>query len=43
MELYDSAIILIGFQNDYFADDGILRAVIDEPAHTLNTLIVALS
>ncbi|WP_051305411.1 isochorismatase family protein [Desulfogranum mediterraneum] len=30
MDLEKTAIILIGYQNDYFAEDGILRAVIEE-------------
>ena len=32
MEIERTAVLLIGYQNDYFAEDGILRAVIDEPA-----------
>ena len=34
MNLQKTAIILIGYQNDYFAEDGILRAVIEEPGQT---------
>lgn len=30
MDKHKTAIILIGYQNDYFAEDGILTAVIDE-------------
>ena len=33
MDLQKTAIILIGYQNDYFAEDGICRAVIEEPGH----------
>lgn len=32
------ALILIGFQNDYFAKDGILRGVIEESSKTTGTL-----
>ncbi len=31
MEIEKTAVLLIGYQNDYFADDGILRDVIEEP------------
>ena len=31
MNLQSTAVILIGYQNDYFAEDGILRGVIEEP------------
>ena len=31
MDIEKTAVLLIGYQNDYFAEDGILRAVIDEP------------
>jgi nicotinamidase-related amidase len=31
MEIEKTAVLLIGYQNDYFAEDGILRGVIDEP------------
>ncbi|ATX79528.1 Nicotinamidase-related amidase [Mariprofundus aestuarium] len=34
----DSAVILIGFQNDYFSSDGILRGVIEESAVANNVL-----
>ena len=26
-----TALILVGFQNDYFADDGIVRGVVEDP------------
>ena len=32
MDLQNTAILLIGYQNDYFAEDGILRSVIEESA-----------
>lgn len=31
MELDNTALILVGYQNDYFAKDGILRGVVEEP------------
>jgi nicotinamidase-related amidase len=31
MDLKHTALILVGYQNDYFAEDGILRGVIEEP------------
>ncbi len=31
MDLNHTALILVGYQNDYFAKDGILRGVIEEP------------
>ncbi len=31
MKSENTAVLLIGYQNDYFAEDGILKAVIDEP------------
>ncbi len=31
MHVYDTAVILIGYQNDYFADDGILHGNIEAP------------
>ena len=34
MEIEKTALVLIGYQNDYFSEDGVLRAVIDEPART---------
>jgi nicotinamidase-related amidase len=33
-----TAIVLIGYQNDYFADDGILNAVIEESSRVNRTL-----
>lgn len=38
MNLNKSALILIGFQNDYFANDGILHSVIEESAQVSNAL-----
>ena len=38
MEIKKTAVVLIGYQNDYFAEDGILRAVIDEPRRINNVL-----
>ncbi|MBE9101290.1 hypothetical protein [Vacuolonema iberomarrocanum] len=34
----NTALILIGFQNDYFAQDGILSGVIEESAKATNTV-----
>jgi len=34
MELSKTAIIFIGYQNDYFANDGILKGAIEESANT---------
>jgi len=39
----DTALILIGFQNDYFADDGILKDFIDESAQETQVLANSLS
>ena len=38
MQLSKSAIIFIGYQNDYFAHDGILRGAIEESAKTNDVL-----
>jgi nicotinamidase-related amidase len=38
MDPNKTAIVLIGYQNDYFADDGILRSVIDAPSQICNVL-----
>jgi len=38
MSTSDTALLLIGFQNDYFAANGILRTVIEESAATNQTL-----
>jgi nicotinamidase-related amidase len=38
MEIEKTAIVLIGYQNDYFAEDGILRGVIEEPGRTRKVL-----
>ena len=34
MNKKNTALILIGYQNDYFAKDGILTSVIEESANT---------
>ena len=33
-----TALVLIGFQNDYFAEDGVLNAVVEESLQASNTL-----
>ena len=33
MDLSKTALILVGYQNDYFAQNGILRSVVEEPGH----------
>lgn len=38
MDPKHTALILVGFQNDYFAQDGILRGVIEEPNRVDNVL-----
>ncbi|MEM9118845.1 MAG: cysteine hydrolase [Cyanobacteria bacterium P01_D01_bin.6] len=38
MNLDNTALLLIGFQNDYFAEDGILNGVIEESAEATNTV-----
>lgn len=38
MKASETALILIGFQNDYFREDGILTAVIEESAKTNDVL-----
>ncbi len=38
MEIAKTAVVLIGYQNDYFASDGILRSVIDAPDRINNVL-----
>lgn len=38
MNLNKTALILIGYQNDYFANDGILHSVIEESAQVSNAL-----
>ena len=41
MDLKDTAIILIGYQNDYFANDGVLHGNIESPGIVLcNTLML---
>ncbi len=34
----ETAVVLIGYQNDYFAPDGVLHGVIEESARVTNTL-----
>lgn len=43
MNTQDTALILIGFQNDYFADNGILKDFIDESAQETQALENSLS
>ena len=43
MNLNKTAIIFVGYQNDYFADDGILRAVVEESDRTNHILEKSLS
>jgi len=38
MKIDDTALVLIGYQNDYFASDGILRKVIEESSRVTNVL-----
>ncbi|MEM9214300.1 MAG: isochorismatase family cysteine hydrolase [Cyanobacteria bacterium P01_F01_bin.150] len=38
MDPYSTAVLLIGFQNDYFAPDGILHSVIEASATTVKTV-----
>ena len=38
MNPQNTALVLIGFQNDYFAQDGILKGVIEESAIATNTV-----
>ncbi len=38
MEIEKTAVIFIGYQNDYFAEDGILRGIIEEPGRTNKVL-----
>jgi nicotinamidase-related amidase len=38
MKATETALVLIGFQNDYFSKDGILRCVIEESAETNKVL-----
>lgn len=38
MNKHTTAIILIGYQNDYFAEDGILHPIIEENAKTSNII-----
>ena len=43
MNTRDTALILIGFQNDYFADDGILKDFIDESAQETEVMANSLN
>jgi nicotinamidase-related amidase len=38
MEIKNTAIVFIGYQNDYFAEDGVLQGVIEEPGRTRKVL-----
>lgn len=38
MNPHNTAVVLIGFQNDYFAQDGILKGVIEESATATHTV-----
>jgi len=38
MEAKQTALILIGYQNDYFAEDGILHGVIEEPSRAIGIM-----
>jgi nicotinamidase-related amidase len=38
MEARNTAIVFIGYQNDYFAEDGVLQGVIEEPGRTTKVL-----
>ncbi|MCA3262573.1 MAG: cysteine hydrolase [Telmatospirillum sp.] len=38
MSLKDTALIMVGYQNDYFAKDGILRGVVEEPGRVDSVL-----
>ncbi len=38
MNPHNTALVLIGFQNDYFAQDGILKGVIEESANATHTV-----
>jgi nicotinamidase-related amidase len=38
MDLQKTAVIFFGYQNDYFAEDGILRGVIEEPGRASTIL-----
>lgn len=38
MEIETSAFVFIGYQNDYFAEDGVLRGVIEEPGRARDVL-----
>ena len=43
MNINETALVLIGFQNDYFADDGILKDFIDESARETQVLANSLA
>jgi nicotinamidase-related amidase len=38
MEIKKIAVVFIGYQNDYFAEDGVLQSVIEEPGRTREVL-----
>lgn len=39
----DAALLLIGYQNDYFSKDGVLQPVVDESLHTNQVLANTIS
>ncbi len=39
MNTHDTALLLVGFQNDYFSTDGVLRRVIEDSANTDEVLL----
>lgn len=43
MGLRQTAVIFVGYQNDYFADDGILRAVIEESSPIRQPIVILMS
>ena len=43
MDAHQTALILVGFQNDYFAPDGILRGVFDDPGRVDRVLANSLA
>ena len=46
MDLKHTALILVGYQNDYFAKNGILRGVVEEPGRVdevLNNTLALIS
>ena len=43
MHATETALVMIGYQNDYFAKDGILRGVVEEPGRVDEVLDNSLS